>query len=133
MFIGLLAATFFVALAVALAVAMGFSRSLDLILRRIISDDISKAWLQFLRFSIVVVGVAKGVRIYNLERYISPTQCPKDQPALMLTPERWTLEIYRTVIETLEGIAWVLLWFFVVALIAYVLVRIFELKRGPSS
>jgi len=133
MFIGLLAATFFVALAVALAVAMGFSRSLDLILRRIISDDISKAWLQFLRFSIVVVGVAKGVRIYDLERYITPNQYAKDQPILVLTPERWTLEIYRTVIGTLEGIAWVLLWFFVVALIAYVLVRIFELKRGSAG
>lgn len=34
------------------------------------------------------------------------------------------LEIYRTVIEALQSIAWMLLVFFVFALIAYVIVRI---------
>ena len=43
---------------------------------------------------------------------------------------RWTLEVYRTVIETLQGIAWMLLVVFVVALVAYVLARGFELNRG---
>jgi hypothetical protein len=133
MFIGLLAVTFLVALAVALIVARGFTPSLDRILRRIISDEISGGWLQYLRFAIIVVGVAKGVRIYELERYITPAQFDKDQRILSLTADRWTLEIYRTIIETLEGIAWLLLWFFVVALLAYVLIRIFELKRAKPE
>ena len=47
-----------------------------------------------------------------------------------LTFERWVLEIYRTVIETLQGIAWMLLVFFVFALVAYVVVRVAELKLG---
>jgi hypothetical protein len=48
---------------------------------------------------------------------------------LQLTQDRWVLEIYRTIIETLQGIAWLLLVFFVFALIAYVIVRVFELKQ----
>ena len=38
------------------------------------------------------------------------------------------LELYRTVIDTLQGIAWMLLVFFVFALIAYVIVRLAEIK-----
>jgi hypothetical protein len=86
-----------------------------------------------LRFAILVVGVSAGVRIHELERYINPQQYEKNARILELTRDRWILEIYRTVIETLEGIAWMLLWFFVVALVAYVIVRVFELKRSKSS
>lgn len=43
------------------------------------------------------------------------------------------LEVYRTIIETLQGIAWMLLVFFVVALVAYVIVRLSELKRTGSA
>ena len=47
----------------------------------------------------------------------------------MLTAERWTLEVYRTVIETLQSIAWLFLVVFLVALVAYVIVRVFELRH----
>lgn len=53
-----------------------------------------------------------------------------DQPPPVLTGGRWVLEAYRTVIETLQRLAWMLLVFFLVALVAYVTVRAFELKRG---
>jgi len=43
-----------------------------------------------------------------------------------LTTERWLLEIYETVIGTLSSVTIMLLVFFVFALIAYVIVRIFE-------
>jgi hypothetical protein len=46
-----------------------------------------------------------------------------------LTAEAWTLEIYRTVIGTLQSLAWMLLLVFVFALIAFVIVRAFELKK----
>ena len=51
---------------------------------------------------------------------------------IAMTTERWVLEVYRTVIETLQGIAWMLLAFFAVALLAYVIVRLSELKRATS-
>jgi hypothetical protein len=52
---------------------------------------------------------------------------------LQLTTERWGLEIYRTIIETLQSIAWMLLIFFVVTLIAYVIVRGREVRRSESK
>ena len=57
----------------------------------------------------------------------------KDKAQIIaLTAERWVLEVYRTIIETLQGIAWMLLAFFAVALLAYVVVRLSELKRAAS-
>lgn len=57
----------------------------------------------------------------------------KDKAQIIaLTSERWVLEVYRTVIQTLQGIAWMLLAFFAVALLAYVIVRLSELKRAAS-
>ncbi|HEY0861224.1 MAG TPA: hypothetical protein VGE19_10010 [Pseudoxanthomonas sp.] len=57
----------------------------------------------------------------------------KDKAQIIaLTSERWVLEVYRTVIQTLQGIAWMLLAFFAVALLAYVVVRLSELKRAAS-
>ncbi|MED5415647.1 MAG: hypothetical protein VYC64_11885 [Candidatus Latescibacterota bacterium] len=41
------------------------------------------------------------------------------------------LEVYRTLIGTLQSVAWMLLVFFVFALIAYVIVRVSE-RRSAS-
>lgn len=132
MFLALLLVTLLIALAVSLLVARAFSGPIDRILKRIIADEISEAWLKYLKFAILVVGVSAGVRIYELEKYISPTRWDKEAKILSLTSERWVLEIYRTIIETLQGIAWMLLVFFVFALIAYVLVRLGEMRREQN-
>lgn len=129
MFLALLLVTLLIALAVSLLVVRAFAGPIDRILKRIISDEISEAWLKYLKFAILVVGISAGVRIYELEKYISPARWDKDAKILSLTGERWVLEIYRTVIETLQGIAWMLLVFFVFALIAFVIVRIAEMRR----
>jgi hypothetical protein len=129
MFLLLLLVTLLVALAVSLIVVWMFTQPIGNILRRIISDDISSAWLRYLRFAIVVVGVSAGVRIYEIEKYITPQRQDKEARIVALTTERWILELYRTVIEALQGIAWMLLVFFVFALIAYVIVRFAETRR----
>lgn len=133
MFLALLLVTLLVASAVSLLVARAFAKPLDSILKRIIADEISGAWLKYLKFAILVVGISAGVRIYELEKYITPQRWDKEAKVIQLTAERWVLEIYRTVIETLQGIAWMLLVFFVFALIAYVIVRIAELKRSHTG
>lgn len=130
MFLTLLVVTFVISVLVALVVAAMFARPIDTILRRIIADEISMAWLRYMKFAILVVGVSAGVRIYELEKYISPTRFDKESRILELTQDRWILEIYRTVIEALQGIAWLLLVFFVFALVAHVIVRIAEMKTG---
>lgn len=126
MFLVLLVVTFVVAAAVSFAVARVFSDSIGRILARLIPEDLSAAWHRYVVFALYVVGISKGVRVWSLEQYISPRG--PDMPALELTPERWTLEVYRTVIDTLQGVAWMLLVFFLFSLIAYVIVRAFELR-----
>jgi hypothetical protein len=78
-----------------------------------------------------VVGISGGVRIWELEKYITPRG--KDDPPIILNGDRWVLEVYRTVIETLQSVAWMLLVFFVVALVAFVIVRVFELRAGKAD
>jgi hypothetical protein len=132
MFITLLAVTFAIALLVSGGVAHFFARPIERILARIVADEVSTAWATYLRFAVFVVGISNGVRVWELERYITPMR-PEMPEALVLTTERWVLELYRTVIGTLQGIAWLLLVFFVVALIAYVILRLGERRRGEEK
>ena len=137
MFITLLLVTFALAALVATVVARWFSKPIQRILGQILDDDITFAWAMYLRFAILVVGISSGVRVFQLERYITPTPVgPEQVEILQLTSERWVLELYRTVIGTMQGIAWVLLIFFVVALLALVVVRLGEgriVRRNSNS
>lgn len=131
MFLTLLLVTFGVSLASCYLVVRLFDRSISAILNRIVPEDLSKAWHRYLTFAIFVVGVSGGVRIWELEKYVTPRS--PDSEAIVLNAGRWTLEVYRTVIETLQSIAWMLLIFFLFALIAYVIVRNRELKYGAQE
>ncbi len=133
MFLTLLFVTLLIAGAVSVIVARAFTRPLDSVLQRIIGDAVSHAWLTYLKFAIVVVGISTGVRIQELTKYLSPARADKEGRLVELTGERWVFEIYRTVLDTLQGIAWLLLVFFVFALIAHVIVRIAEMRFGRSG
>ncbi len=135
MFFALLLVTFLIAVVVCWVVARLFTKSIGSILDRLVADELSSAWHRYVVFAIYVVGISKGVRLYDLEQYVLPRM--KGEPIPILTPERWTLEVYRTIIETLQGVAWMLLLFFLVALIAYVIVRGLDRRRerdhAPSA
>ena len=126
MFLSLLLVTFVIALIVSFVVAKLFSASIRRILERIVSPDLAGAWHRYLVFALYVVGVSGGVRLYSLEQYINPRD-PK-APALVLNQDRWTLEVYRTVIQTLQSTAWMLLVTFLFLLIAFVVARGLELR-----
>ncbi|WP_024301192.1 hypothetical protein [Pseudogulbenkiania sp. MAI-1] len=130
MFFALLAATFLVALAASLLTAKFFDGAVNRILSRIVGDEMADAWRKYLRFAIVVVGVSGGVRLWELEKYVTAT---RESSALELNGMRWTLEIYRTLIETLQSVAWMMLLFFLCSMIAYVIVRAIELKHGAQE
>jgi len=130
MFLALLFVTIVVAFAVSALTAWVFSKPLDSILKRIIADAISSAWLKYLQFAILVVGVSSGVRVHDLERYLGPGAGSAQTSGLSL--DRWVWEIYQTAIESLLGVAWMLLVFFVFALIAYVIVRLGEMRSEQS-
>lgn len=133
MFITLLGVTFLIATAVSMAVGRFFSTPVRRILSHIVAEDITYAWAKYIWFAILVVGISSGVRVFELERYITGFG-PEPNPILELTTDRWILEVYRTIIGTLQGVAWLLLVFFVVSLIAYVILRVGESRfRGRSG
>ena len=132
MFITLLIVTFVIALVVSSVVVLIFARPINAILARVISDQISRAWSKYLKFAIYVTGISSGVRIWELEKYITEPRF-EGSKIIELNAERWILELYRTIIGTLQGVAWMLLVFFVFALVAYVIVRAFELKKKNST
>jgi hypothetical protein len=132
MFITLMGVTFLISLFVSGVLVAVFSKPADLILQRILSDIISRAWLRYLQFAILVVGISSGVRVWELEKYILPARAT-ESAIMQLTRERWILEVYRTVIGSLQGIAMLLLVFFIFALLDFVVVRAFELRQGKSS
>ena len=134
MFLTLLGATFIVALAVSALSALLFRRPIAAILDRLIQEEVHKAWGRYLYFALFVVGISSGVRIHQLERYINPNYWRNESAPLALNLEQWVLEIYSTLIATLQGVAWMLLVFFLVALAAFVLVKITEtIKFGRAA
>lgn len=128
MFVTLLLVVFVVAVAVSAIVVRLFDKPIRQLLSRIVPDDLTSAWTRYLKLAIYVVGISGGVRIWTLERYVSKRTATDE--ILQLTRDRWIIEIYQTVIGTLQSIVWLLLVFFVFALIAYVLVRALETRRA---
>ena len=129
MFASLLAVTFLVALLTSLLVVAIFVRPIATLLARIVSDQLAPIWKRYILFAIVVVGVAGGVRVWDLERYITPD---KDGKLLVLTADRWMVEIYKTIIGALQSSVWLLMIFFLFALLAYVVVRGFESRHSAQ-
>ena len=128
MFVTLLIVVFLVAVAVSTIVVVLFDKPIRQLLDRIVPGDLTNAWTRYLKLAIYVVGISGGVRVWTLERYISKRTSTDE--ILQLTRDRWIVEIYETVIGSLSTIVWLLLVFFVFALIAFVIVRALELRRG---
>ena len=127
MFLTLLIVTFLVATAVSTIVVLAFRKPADQILKRVIADEVSTVWCRYLMFALYVVGISSGVRIGNLEKYINAPTINQ------LTNERWFLEVYRTTIGSLQGLAWALLVFFICALLAFVITRNAEMMKSKSQ
>ena len=127
MFVTLLIVTLLIAVATSLLVLRLFDRLIRKILDRVAAAELSAAWNRYLSFAVVVVGVSGGVRIWSLEKYI--TARTDDGEPIVLNADPWLLEVYRTLIGTLQSVAWILLVFFIFALIAYVIMHGFELQR----
>ena len=130
MFITLLLVSFIVSFFVCFVIATIFRKPISKILQRLISEEIYLAWGKYMTFAIYVVGISGGVHIWDLERYINPKT--EGGTILTLTQERWILELYRTIIGTLQSVAWMLLVFFLFALIAYVIVKAMELRKHTT-
>lgn len=129
MFYLLILSNFVIATLTSVVIIYMFSKSINKIMERIINDPINTTWAKYTKFAGLVVGISSGIRIYEMEKYITPLTYATDKATILeLTTERWFLEIFRTLIETVQGLAWMFFVFFVISLLAYVVVRVSELK-----
>lgn len=133
MFVTLLIVTFLISLTVSTIVVLFFRKPIEAILRRILQDEISKAWGRYLYFAIYVVGISSGVGVFELEKYVTPGMRGTNVPVPELNQDRWILEVYRTIIDSLQGLAWLLLAFFLIALVAFVVIRVFEMIGSSKA
>jgi len=129
MFYAILLVTLAVALVTSILVVRFFNEAVRKILSRIVGDDLAEAWRKYMSFAIVVVGVSGGVRIWDLEKFVPNGR----ESALELNGVRWTIQIYRTVIDTLSQIAWVMLLFFLCTMVAYVIMRAVEARASERG
>lgn len=127
MFIILLIVNLVVAFLVSLTIAKFFQKPVNKILQRLVGEEIYLTWSRYIIFAIYVVGISGGVRIWDLEKYITPQT--QGGMVIQLTSERWVLEIYRTIVGALQSNAWMLLVFFIFALLAFVIVKGLELRK----
>ncbi|HCF94750.1 MAG TPA: hypothetical protein DEW46_06795 [Verrucomicrobia bacterium] len=130
MFLFLLFTLLAVAVLLTSAVVVAFRKPIQGIFSRLIGEPLSDAWVRFLTFALYVVGISSAVHAYRLDQYVS-TQHGGDVIA-ELNVNTWVLEIYQTVRSVLGGLAWSLMSFFIIALIAFIIVRACELKRERS-
>lgn len=129
-FFTLLVAVFVLAAIVSHIVVMIFDKPLHKVFDRIIADEISSAWVKYVKFAVYVVGISGGVRIWQLDKYIAPASA--DEDAVALTNTLWGWELFRTLLGTAQSIVWMLLVVFLVSLIAYVIVRGMELRSSKA-
>ena len=124
MFVALFAVSFALAFALSFVVAWISKEAIDSVLRRFVADPIVRAaFSKYLRFALVVVGISMGTQVRDLQEYIAATSFGKASMVAAVTQEYWVMEIYRTIVGTLEGLVWLLLFSLFLALIAPVVVR----------
>ncbi|MCP4482781.1 MAG: hypothetical protein GY817_08570 [bacterium] len=126
MFFMLLLSIVIMAWVVSFVIVSLFKGAILSILNRIINDSLTIVLAKYFKFVLYVIGISNGVRIWQIEKYITPNH---EGVIIELTKDRWILEFYHTILGSLRGMARVLLFFFVTAVIAFVIVRIFESKK----
>jgi len=133
MFVTLFFVTFLVAALVSGVVAWISKDPIDSVLGRYFAPHISAAMSKYLRFAVVVVGIAMGTRAQALEDYISAPSWSKSAMNTALTPEVWAVEIYRTAIASVVGILWLTLLFAFLVAVGSFFIRKSNLKQLLSS
>jgi len=133
MFVALFAASFLLALVLSATIAWLSREAINTILRRFVVDPVvCRGFEKYIRFAIVVVGISGGTRVKPLQEYISAAEWNKPALQAALTQEFWTLELYRTVMGTLEGVAGLLLLCIFLALMAPAVLRMLKVESPKN-
>ena len=130
MFAALLIAMVSLGVLITSIVVLLFRSPVRSILCRLAGQDNAGPWVRFLLFVMYVVGISSSLNVYRLEKYVSASS--EYNYAVVLDRSAWLVEICQSFTSVLDGLAWYLMAFFIIALIGLVIVRIFELKRDKN-
>jgi hypothetical protein len=123
MVLALFGVSLVLAFAISAIVAWASKDVIEGILHRFLADKIGTAISKYLRFAIVIAGISDGTRAGILRDFIYTPSINRDALSAQLTQEFWALELYRTVIGSLEGILRLMLIFSLGTIVAIVLIR----------
>jgi len=135
----LLVAEVILSLGISWYVVRLLSQPTEKILNRITSsDEISRAWLKFVKFAIYVAGVSGGVKLTekDIEEFLTIIERDTGRVnpfTYMYMLSRIALEICMAVIGALRGIFWFLAYFFIALAIAFIIVRAIELIKSKPA
>jgi ABC-type xylose transport system permease subunit len=120
-------AIFLTSVVLAFGVSFGVARLakdvMEALLRRFISQELSEAVTRYMGFAVMVVGVASGSRVRLLEDFVGAPVYNRDALNAQLTPEVWVAAMYHTVLESLEGVAWLFILVALILLAALFVIR----------
>ena len=139
MFVVLFLVTLVVALGVSYIIAKASNHPIESVLHHFFAPHLSAAFAKYLQLAILLVGVCAGARVRALQDYISAPDYNKPAMLEQLTQEFWVMELYRTVIGTLEGILWLIFLFALAVIVAVVIMRkshspnVHPANTGPRS
>jgi len=111
------------AVAISSLLAWLFKIPVESLLRYLAERDVAEAWTKYVFFLLFVVGVASGTRIRLLEEYLAAPVWNQNAIQGQMTQEFWVLEMYRTLIGSVEGIAWMLVLLTLIGVGAYFVMR----------
>jgi heme A synthase len=123
MFVVLFLVSLVVAFGVSFAIAKASNHPLENTLHHFFAPHISTAFAKYLQLAIIIIGVCSGTRVRALQEYISSPEYMQRAMADKLTQEFWTMELYRTVVGTFEGILWLIFLFALAVVVAVVIMR----------
>jgi hypothetical protein len=129
MFVSFFLATFGAAVVLSCLVAWLFRTPAKNVLQKLLHEEAAAAWTGYVFFTLLVAGVAAGTRVRILEEYLAAPSFNRGPMQAELTQEFWVLEMYRTVIGTVEGIAWTLLGLSLVAGVVYFVANKYHLNK----
>ncbi len=121
MFITLFAITLFTSVVVSFLVNKIFSNSIKLILSKLVEKQIAQVFARYIYFALYVIGISGGVNLYSLERYLKNSD--PNLPLVTLNADKLFLEVYKTFIETLQSVTFLLFFFFLITLVSYVVLN----------
>jgi len=96
---------------------------IDSVLRRIIADTVSRSWLKFMQFVLFTSALSGSFKHGRLQ-------------SKSLIPENfagWLLDGVSAIVKSLTAMTWLLLFFFMISMVLYVILRIWGPRRSSNS